>query len=141
LSQHAALSGLSGVEPREVCMRKIMIVGGGYAGFSTAWGLEKRLRSGQQPGRGGDTGARERHLRVQTRRHQGLSGVADAPGYHVLAVPSRERKIRVLAVWLTAALFGRDLVSLAAFQHPREAFVKGGEAEHYDENQLNHLGI
>ncbi|MFJ7216102.1 NAD(P)/FAD-dependent oxidoreductase [Amycolatopsis sp. NPDC098790] len=47
-------------------------------------------------------------------------------GYHVLAVPSWERKIRVLAVWLTAALFGRDILSLASVQHPREAFVSGG---------------
>jgi NADH dehydrogenase len=44
-------------------------------------------------------------------------------GYHVLAVPSWERKVRILAVWLTAALWGRDLVSLASVQHPREAFV------------------
>jgi hypothetical protein len=48
-------------------------------------------------------------------------------GYHVLAVPTWERKIRVLAVWLTAALFGRDIVSLASVQHPREAFITGGE--------------
>jgi NADH dehydrogenase len=34
-------------------------------------------------------------------------------GYHVLAVPTWERKIRVLAVWLTALLFGRDIASLA----------------------------
>ncbi|MFE0453677.1 NAD(P)/FAD-dependent oxidoreductase [Streptomyces sp. NPDC058914] len=47
-------------------------------------------------------------------------------GYHVLAVPTWERKVRVLAVWLTAALFGRDLVSLASVQHPRDAFVAGG---------------
>ncbi|MEU4096784.1 NAD(P)/FAD-dependent oxidoreductase [Streptomyces sp. NPDC026673] len=44
-------------------------------------------------------------------------------GYHVLAVPTWERKVRVLTVWLTAALFGRDLVSLASVQHPRDAFV------------------
>ncbi|MFJ5303201.1 NAD(P)/FAD-dependent oxidoreductase [Streptomyces sp. NPDC088350] len=50
-------------------------------------------------------------------------------GYHVLAVPSWERKIRVLAVWLTAAVTGRDLVSLASVQHPRDAFVTGGEAQ------------
>jgi NADH:ubiquinone reductase (H+-translocating) len=50
-------------------------------------------------------------------------------GYHVLAVPSWERKIRVLAVWLTAAVFGRDIVSLAAVQDPRRAFVTGGEVE------------
>src|SRR5690606_40929984 len=28
-------------------MEKILIVGGGYAGFYTAWGLEKRLRRGE----------------------------------------------------------------------------------------------
>jgi NADH dehydrogenase len=44
-------------------------------------------------------------------------------GYHVLAVPTWERKVRVLTVWITAALFGRDLVSLASVQHPRDAFV------------------
>nr|WP_296072147.1 FAD-dependent oxidoreductase [uncultured Actinoplanes sp.] len=48
-------------------------------------------------------------------------------GYHVLAVPSWERKVRVLAVWLTAAVYGRDIVSLASVQHPRRAFVTGGE--------------
>lgn len=47
-------------------------------------------------------------------------------GYHVLAVPTWERKVRVLAVWLTAALFGRDLVSLASVQHPRDAFLAAG---------------
>ncbi|MEU4422201.1 NAD(P)/FAD-dependent oxidoreductase [Actinoplanes sp. NPDC024001] len=48
-------------------------------------------------------------------------------GYHVLAVPSWERKVRVLAVWLTAALYGRDIVSLASVQDPRREFVTGGE--------------
>jgi NADH dehydrogenase len=33
----------------------------------------------------------------------------------------------VLAIWLTAALFGRDIVSLASVQHPREAFITDGE--------------
>ncbi|AZM48388.1 NADH dehydrogenase FAD-containing subunit [Streptomyces sp. WAC 06738] len=51
-------------------------------------------------------------------------------GYHVLAVPTWERKIRVLAVWLTAALFGRDIVSLQSVQHPRDAFVTGSDPEH-----------
>lgn len=49
-------------------------------------------------------------------------------GYHVLAVPTWERKVRILTIWLTAALFGRDLVSLAAVQHPRDAFVGSGAA-------------
>ncbi|MFF5139629.1 NAD(P)/FAD-dependent oxidoreductase [Streptomyces sp. NPDC013157] len=55
-------------------------------------------------------------------------------GYHVLAVPSWERKIRVLTVWLTAAVFGRDLVSLASVQHPRDAFVTSGDPQHAGES-------
>jgi NADH dehydrogenase len=58
-------------------------------------------------------------------------------GYHVLAVPSWERKIRVLTVWLTAAVFGRDLVSLAAVQHPRDAFVTHGDADRADEPRMS----
>jgi NADH dehydrogenase len=46
-------------------------------------------------------------------------------GYHVLAVPTWERKFRVLTVWATAVPFGRDIVSLASVQHPREAFLAG----------------
>jgi NADH dehydrogenase len=34
----------------------------------------------------------------------------------------------VVAVWATGALFGRDVVSLAAVQHPREAFVAAAPA-------------
>ncbi|WP_250034667.1 NAD(P)/FAD-dependent oxidoreductase [Paractinoplanes maris] len=48
-------------------------------------------------------------------------------GYHVLAVPTWERKVRVLAVWATALLYGRDIVSLASVQDPRRAFQTGGE--------------
>ncbi|MER7893783.1 NAD(P)/FAD-dependent oxidoreductase [Micromonospora sp. NPDC094482] len=47
-------------------------------------------------------------------------------GYHVLAVPTWERKVRVLLVWLSAVLFGRDTVSLQAVQQPRAAFTAAG---------------
>jgi NADH dehydrogenase len=47
-------------------------------------------------------------------------------GYHVLAIPTWERKIRVLAVWLTAFVLGRDIVSLLSVQEPRAEFVAGG---------------
>ena len=47
-------------------------------------------------------------------------------GYHVLAVPTWERKVRVLATWLPALVFGRDIVSLQSVQHPRDAFVAAG---------------
>jgi NADH dehydrogenase len=47
-------------------------------------------------------------------------------GYHVLAIPTWERKVRVFAVWATAVFYGRDIVSLASVQNPREAFVSKG---------------
>jgi NADH dehydrogenase len=50
-------------------------------------------------------------------------------GYHVLAIPTWERKVRVLAVWATAGLFGRDVVSLASVARPRAAFVAAGDPE------------
>jgi NADH dehydrogenase len=58
---------------------------------------------------------------------RGVLGWLMHRGYHVLAVPTWERKVRVLLVWLAAGLFGRDIVTLPALQHPREAFVSGGE--------------
>ncbi|WP_448006126.1 NAD(P)/FAD-dependent oxidoreductase [Agromyces bauzanensis] len=47
-------------------------------------------------------------------------------GYHVLAIPTWERKFRVLLVWLSALVGGRDIVSLLSVQDPRGAFVSGG---------------
>jgi NADH dehydrogenase len=43
-------------------------------------------------------------------------------GYHVLAVPGWERKWRVLFGWVLNFLLDRDVVSLAAREHPRAAF-------------------
>ncbi|GAA2228257.1 FAD-dependent oxidoreductase [Promicromonospora sukumoe] len=48
-------------------------------------------------------------------------------GYHVLAVPTWERKVRVLLVWLSAVLFGRDIIPLSTVQAPRAAFLAGGD--------------
>lgn len=48
-------------------------------------------------------------------------------GYHVLAIPTWERKLRVLLVWLSAALFGRDIVALPGVQVPRTAFLAAGD--------------
>ena len=47
-------------------------------------------------------------------------------GYHVLAVPTWERKLRVLADWLPALAFGRDIVSMQLVQRPRAAFLEDG---------------
>ncbi len=59
----------------------------------------------------------------------GLLGWMFHRGYHVLAVPTWERKIRVLLVWLGALLGGRDITSLGSITEPRRAFVTGGLPE------------
>lgn len=51
--------------------------------------------------------------------------------YHLYAVPTWERKVRVSTGWLVSALFGRDIVSLEDAQHPRAAFVLGGIPKHH----------
>jgi hypothetical protein len=51
-------------------------------------------------------------------------------GYHMLAAPTWERKLRVLAVWATAVPFGRDIVSLTPVQYPRETFLAGAHPAH-----------
>lgn len=58
-------------------------------------------------------------------------------GYHLLAVPTWERKARVLAVWLTAAAFGRDVVSLASVQAPRAAFAAATAPDHAPDHALD----
>jgi NADH dehydrogenase len=47
-------------------------------------------------------------------------------GYHVLAVPTWERKVRVLTAWILSFVLGRDIVSLEQTQHPRDAFEQVG---------------
>ncbi|MCS5496490.1 FAD-dependent oxidoreductase [Cnuibacter physcomitrellae] len=43
-------------------------------------------------------------------------------GYHGLAMPSWERKLRVIWGWVNNFFLGRDIVSLEAREHPRVAF-------------------
>jgi len=43
-------------------------------------------------------------------------------GYHGLAMPTWERKFRVIGGWLLNFLLGRDVVSIEAREHPRAAF-------------------
>ncbi|GAA4718274.1 NAD(P)/FAD-dependent oxidoreductase [Nocardioides conyzicola] len=48
-------------------------------------------------------------------------------GYHVLAVPTWERKLRVSIGWLGGLLLGRDIASLQTVQRPRDAFQQDAE--------------
>ncbi|MGN6743838.1 MAG: NAD(P)/FAD-dependent oxidoreductase [Amnibacterium sp.] len=43
-------------------------------------------------------------------------------GYHGLAIPTWERKTRVITNWVLNFLLGRDMVNMEAVQHPRVAF-------------------
>ena len=45
-------------------------------------------------------------------------------GYHGLAMPSWERKLRVIWGWRNNFFLGRDIVSLAAVENPRATFVE-----------------
>ncbi|MDQ4005337.1 MAG: FAD-dependent oxidoreductase, partial [Actinomycetota bacterium] len=47
--------------------------------------------------------------------------------YHVLLVPTINRRIRILADWTLALFFRRDVVQLGSLQHPREAFEHAAE--------------
>jgi NADH dehydrogenase len=49
-------------------------------------------------------------------------------GYHVLAVPTWDRKMRVLSIWLVSFFYSRDIVSLASVQSPRDAFQTEAKA-------------
>ncbi|MDT3398343.1 NAD(P)/FAD-dependent oxidoreductase [Streptomyces sp. B1866] len=45
-------------------------------------------------------------------------------GYHGLAMPTFNRKIRVLADWTLGLFLKREVVSLGAMEHPREEFYE-----------------
>ena len=45
-------------------------------------------------------------------------------GYHGLAMPTWERKIRVIGNWVINLFVGRDIASLVAVETPRAAFAE-----------------
>jgi len=49
--------------------------------------------------------------------------------YHVLAVPSWQRKTQVLLVWLAAFVFGRDIACLPWIGRPQDALRLGGDPD------------
>lgn len=44
--------------------------------------------------------------------------------YHVFAMPTMERRVRILTDWTTAVFFRRELVPLGALQNPRAAWER-----------------
>ena len=49
--------------------------------------------------------------------------------YHVLMLPTINRKVRVMADWTLALFFRRDIVQLGSLQDPRRAFAEATEAD------------
>jgi NADH dehydrogenase len=45
-------------------------------------------------------------------------------GYHGLAIPMWERKLRVFSAWVGHFFLGRDMVSLSAREQPQAYFQK-----------------
>jgi len=110
---------------------------------TTAPTAQHAVRQGKQLGENlarvlhGEEPEEYRHENIGTVASLGLyKGVAQIMGvkfrgplawfmhrsYHVLAMPSFERKVRILADWTEALFFRRELVSLAALQNPRAAW-------------------
>jgi NADH dehydrogenase len=43
-------------------------------------------------------------------------------GYHVMAMPTTSRKLRILGGWISQAVMGREVISLGSVHDPREEF-------------------
>ncbi|GAA0922934.1 NAD(P)/FAD-dependent oxidoreductase [Streptomyces thermoalcalitolerans] len=50
--------------------------------------------------------------------------------YHLSRVPTFNRKARVLAEWILAGLFQREIVSLGSLEHPRAEFELAAKGKH-----------
>ncbi|WP_369223610.1 NAD(P)/FAD-dependent oxidoreductase [Streptomyces sp. R39] len=59
--------------------------------------------------------------------------------YHLSRVPTVNRKARVLAEWVLAGLFKREIVSLGSLEHPRAEFelAAGGKHPHSPSDDSN----
>jgi NADH dehydrogenase len=49
--------------------------------------------------------------------------------YHLWAMPTLGRRVRIAVDWTVALLFARDTAQLGSFQHPREPFRRAAERE------------
>ncbi len=49
--------------------------------------------------------------------------------YHLLAMPTIGRRVRIAVDWTIALLFPRDITQLSGFEHPREQFRRAAGAD------------
>ncbi|MFH8219205.1 NAD(P)/FAD-dependent oxidoreductase [Streptomyces sp. NPDC018057] len=67
---------------------------------------------------------------VYGRRLKGYPAWFMHRAYHLSRVPTVNRKARVLAEWLLAGLFKREIVSLGSLEHPRAEFELAAGGKH-----------
>ncbi|MGW2298910.1 NAD(P)/FAD-dependent oxidoreductase [Streptomyces violaceorubidus] len=60
--------------------------------------------------------------------------------YHLSRVPTVNRKARVLAEWVIAGLFKREIVSLGSLEHPRAEFERAAGGKPHQEPPHNPKG-
>lgn len=72
-------------------------------------------------------------------RLKGLPAWLVDRAYHGLAMPTFARKFRLFAGWLTELFTPRDLASIVATKHPRQAFVRAVEEarQQHEKNASN----
>ena len=60
---------------------------------------------------------------------KGFAGWFLHRSYHLLAMPTIGRKVRIAIDWAIALAFPRDITQLGGFEHPREPFERAAEGE------------
>ncbi|HEY5860100.1 MAG TPA: FAD-dependent oxidoreductase, partial [Actinomycetota bacterium] len=60
---------------------------------------------------------------------KGFAGWVLHRSYHLLAMPTIGRRVRIAVDWTIALLFPRDITQLGGFEHPREPFRRAAGAD------------
>jgi NADH dehydrogenase len=64
---------------------------------------------------------------VRGLRFKGFAGWFLHRSYHLLAMPTVVRRVKIAMDWTVALLFPRDIAQLGSLEHPREPFERAAE--------------
>jgi len=64
---------------------------------------------------------------VRGLRFRGFPGWFLHRSYHLLAMPTIARRVKIAMDWTVALLFPRDIAQLGSLEHPREPFERAAE--------------
>ncbi len=65
--------------------------------------------------------------RIMGRNLRGFTAWTAHRGYHVYAMPTVNRKVRIMMDWLAAVVFRRDLASFGSVARPGAAFAQAAQ--------------